>query len=574
MANHINILTDSTIGKIAAGEVVEKPASAVKELIENSIDAGADSIEIEVESAGQSLIRVADNGAGMLPKDAEISCQRHTTSKLKDISDLETIRTLGFRGEALSSISAVSKVDITTFNEEKSSGTHIYLESGEILKIRPAGRSKGTTVAVRDLFYNVPARRKFLKKEASELSEIVNTVGRLAISNPGIEFKLEQEKRSLLYAAKDMDTLARISLILGKDVSDHMVKIGSLSEKYKITGFVSRPSNTRRDRRNQIFFINGRYFQSKLLSDALYGAYRSMLERGRFPSAVLFIETDPGEIDVNVHPSKLLVKFKDERSLKNDVINAVKTSFDIVKQQVADRGHAESGEKIVSGPGDLAHCDDNVSQTEFSYTLKESFLRPVSSDRGMGLFEKGDIFQIGGCYIARIKGDRINVTDQHAAHERVLYEVFTNAAQKGAPEVQQLLFPERIDLSASEAVVVEKVMKDLGSLGFQVEAFGEKSFVVQAVPAIIKDRDVKTVVQDMISDIAELNLSKTEYVDQIIKIASCRGALKAGDRLGREEMWALLEQLERCSLPFTCPHGRPTQFDITLDEMEKRFRRK
>ncbi|MFH1395302.1 MAG: DNA mismatch repair endonuclease MutL [Candidatus Omnitrophota bacterium] len=586
MANSkIQILSDEIIGKIAAGEVVERPASVVKEIVENSIDAGSDSIEIDIESAGQSLIRVADNGEGMTLEDVKVACLHHATSKISGLNDLGSINTLGFRGEALSSISSVSQMDIITCSKFSESGVSAYLESGEVLKLRPAARIQGTTIEVRNLFYNVPARRKFLKKESAELSEIVNIVGRFILAYPHIEFKLKQAERNLLYAPKGMNLIDRIKLVLGNDLAEHMQEISDTDNDCQLTGFVSKPSSSRKDRRAQIFFVNGRFIRSKALSDAVYAAYYSLLEKGRYPAAVLFLNVSPETIDVNVHPAKLEVKFEDEKSIKESVKTAIRRSFaqkECYKpvDAVFNNNYEETLTARESGLN-----SENIpeSQTEFSYKVQTGFsehrsfrdkLSPVTAWEEPIFSRTGDIFQVGKCYIVQVKSDGIKIFDQHAAHERILFEFFTKVNPAGPVESQRLLFPVRIDVTAEENVIMEKFIQNFNCLGFSVEIFGEKSFIVQAVPAILKERDVKTVIIDILSDLLSYNSSKSDLADDFVKLASCRSAIKSGDELTRQEMISLMNQLAKCELPFTCPHGRPTMFEITLDELEKRFRRK
>ncbi|MFH1846436.1 MAG: DNA mismatch repair endonuclease MutL [Candidatus Omnitrophota bacterium] len=586
--NRINILNDDIIGKIAAGEVVERPASAVKELVENSIDAQADSIEIEIQAAGQSLIRIADNGVGMSGEDARIASKRHATSKINGIEDLDSIVTLGFRGEALSSIAAVSQMDIITCPRSETSGIYLYMEGGEILKVRPVGRSHGTTIEVRNLFYNVPARRKFLKKEASELAEIINVIGRFVVAYPGIEFKLSHSDRVLFHAPKEMKLIERIRLILGPDVANHMVRIpeSESDDICKIDGFVSIPSNTRKDRRSQMFFVNRRFVRNRLLSDSIYDAYRSLLERGRFPGAVLFISISPGEVDVNVHPMKLEVKFSDERTIRDAVKKAVQSAFENIKKTgdaintvqgslVQDTGFIEEEKPVLLGISE--------TQEEFAYEFNRTQDKPVGSGAKLQvsidkeqpeLSFSGQMHQVGGCYIVQIKEDTITIIDQHAAHERILYEFFSRGIETGAVEVQNLLFPVRMDLSAAEAVIMDKITSNFRILGFHIELFGDKSFIVQAAPAVLKDRDLKTVVYDVLASLTDYDKTRIEKIDELIKVTSCRAAIKAGDVLSNEEMIALIRQLNKCSLPFTCPHGRPTVQDITIDDLEKMFRRK
>ena len=580
----INILSDETIGKIAAGEVVERPASVVKELVENSIDAGSDSIEIELASSGQSLIRVADNGEGLASDDAKIACQRHTTSKIAGASDLEHITTLGFRGEALASISAVSQMDITSRSEREDAGVYAYFEGGQVQSMRPAARNKGTTIEVRNLFYNVPARKKFLKREATELAEIVKVVGRYIVANSDIEFKLTHDGRIIFHAQKEMDFKERIEMVLGGDVSRSIIEVSSLCGGYGITGYVSRPAETRKDKRAQMFFLNGRYIRSKILSDAVYDAYRSLLERGRYPAAVIFLSTSPREVDVNVHPTKMQVKFQKEREVKDVLTSAIKDVFDKVKTQ--EQYVSEAGIKVrqeeAGGEEEPVLPYSPDLQTEFSYDVAEResdsnvhVVKPVAaiSKIPTEVYDTAQIFQVGGCYIVQVKMEGITVTDQHAAHERILYEFFSSASDNAPKEMQNLLFPVRLDLAREEAVIMEKFLKDFSVLGFQIEPFGGGSFIVQAAPSILKDRDIKTVVYDVLSDLAERYNPRIDRLDELVKITACRAAIKEGDSLTSDEMISLLEQLKRCSLPFTCPHGRPTTFNITVDELEKRFHR-
>ncbi len=584
--NKIHVLAEDVIGKISAGEVVERPASVVKELVENSIDAGAGSVEIEVRGAGQALIRVADNGEGMDPDDAKTACQRHATSKIGGIEDLERIATLGFRGEALASIAAVSHMDIIS-SSRSDPGTHLYLESGEILKARPAGRARGTTVEVRNLFYNVPARRKFLKRDSTELAEIVSVVGRFMIAYPEMEFRLTHENRCLLHATNGMDIAERVRLVLGGDFADHMVEISGQAEKYRISGYVSRPSSTRKDRRGQLFYVNGRFVRSRALNEAIYVAYSSMLERGRYPSAVLFLTVEPATVDVNVHPTKLEVKFDDEKHVKDFVRRAIREKFDELRRDTA----APAAAPDTHGPEmpDFSGFPD--VQTEFSYGVESGSrlhgrAQTMWDDlEGAGLTGGGvrkeagdatgkDLFQVGGCYIVQIEEEGIVITDQHAAHERVLYEVFSRSSGERPVEKQNLLFPVRIDLAAAEALIMTKLADDFNELGFEIEPFGDRSFIVQASPAILRDRDMRTVITDVLGDIAACDLARIDRKEELIKTTSCRAAIKAGDRLNADEMRALLGQLENCELPFTCPHGRPTMVRIARVEMEKMFRRK
>jgi DNA mismatch repair protein MutL len=578
----IRMLNEETIRKISAGEVVERPASVVKELIENSIDAGADSVDVEIGLSAQNLIRVADNGSGMGADDAAMAFKRHATSKIEMIEDLGKITTLGFRGEALASIAAVAQIDLTTKRSSDASGLYMYVESGEIRNSRPAARDRGTTIEVRNLFYNVPARRKFLKKEATETAEIVEVFSRMVLSHPDVGFKLEQSGRCILDAPPGMDIRGRMGLILGEGDPSGMLRVFNAKSYVTVDGFISAPSCTRKDKRGQIFFVNGRYVRNRVLSDALYASYRSLLERGRFPRGVLFITMPPDRVDVNVHPAKLEIKFEEESVVREALIGAVEKGFEQVKAAQNEM------QKDPSRADDILSHNDEIpvfkglheNQTEFNYgppDENDTASIAVSREDTGGVCFSRRMFQLGGSYIVRTTDEKILITDQHAAHERVLYEFFSKVFSSAAIESQGLLFPLKIDLSSSESAVMDQIIPGFCKLGFDIESFGEKSFIVRGVPPVIKPQHLDTVIKDIISDISASATAKapgkTGYVEELVKLLSCRAAIKAGDILTEDEMEDLFLQLRKCELPFTCPHGRPINVEINLKELEKRFRR-
>jgi len=585
MVSKIRLLSEDVVGKIAAGEVVERPASVVKELLENSIDAGADSIIVELEDSGSALIRIADNGEGMKEEDVKIACLRHATSKIRDVKDLENIHTLGFRGEALASIAAVSLMEITSCDGTADQGVYAYLEGGKIRKMSPAGRAQGTTIEIRNLFYNVPARRKFLRKGSTELAAVTEVLTRFIVSYPGIEFKLSHGAKTLIHTTKEMDLFERIRCVMGEEIAGELTKIEFSRDRYSVSGYVSRPASTRKDKNLQMFFVNRRYVRSKFLSDAVQDSYESLVERGRYPAAILFVSVDPGEVDVNVHPMKLLVKFSDEKPIRNIVVGAIKTAFNNL------RGSVSLGQMVTAGRTNTDFSSETPvlrgveeTQKEFPYNafeekkggaiLKDGAKEAYRVVLNAGHFEEERLMQIGGCYIAKIEKDGLSITDQHAAHERILYEYFSKAVKGMSGNTQNLLFPIRIDISASETVLMEGLLDGFRALGFEIGHFGGNTYTVEAVPAILKDKDIKKVICDVLSDLTSSDRGKVDPLEELIKRMACRAAVKAGDSLNSKEMGVLLEDLTKCDLPFTCPHGRPTMLKITVDELEKRFHRK
>ncbi|MDD4012837.1 MAG: DNA mismatch repair endonuclease MutL [Candidatus Omnitrophica bacterium] len=580
----VHVLSDEVIGKIAAGEVVERPASVVKELVENSLDAGAKSVMIDLEAAGQGLIRVSDDGQGMTEEDAMLACEHHATSKISAITDLDSLATFGFRGEALSSIASVSHLLLTTRTRDSDSGVSIQVESGKVREVKPAARAHGTTVEVRNLFFNVPARKKFLKSDSTELSEIINVTGRFALSYPEAEFKLSHGGRVILHAASGLDQIGRIRLVMGQDVAEGMMPISYRSGKLSMTGYISKPSVTRKDRYSQVLFVNKRFVRSKSITDAVMDAYSSLLERGRYPAVALFLEVPASEVDVNVHPAKLLVKFSEEKMIKTHVYDSIVHAFSVLKRETG--GQDTTLEENTFGstlglPGGMAPSQRLQTQASFEYAVEPE--RTAFLGGGLkvgwegaprGFTHEGEpLFQVGKCFIVRIKDNGLGIIDQHAAHERIFYEYFSNAVRSGSKEAQNLLFPVRLDLTARDAEVMETATEAFCALGFKIEHFGDRSYVVQTVPAILNDADIKSVIMDALGDLSSRVGRKIDHIDEMIKIMACRAAVKAGDELSEHEMNSILEQLKKCDLPFTCPHGRPTVIEISVEDMEKMFRR-
>jgi len=569
----IKILSKDTINKIAAGEVIERPASVVKELVENSLDAGSKSIFIGIKKAGKWLIRVADDGAGMSPQDAELACKSHSTSKIESSEDLQHILTLGFRGEALASIAAVSQIRILTCTDSSEGATDLYLEGGELIDKKISGRSKGTTVEVRNLFYNTPARRKFYKTDTTEFYHIVDVVSHYILAFPEVEFKLIHGGRKIFHATVDMNLEHRIEEVLGEDVFSNLIKLNFCDNLFKLSGFVSKPAYTRKDRKQQMFFVNKRYVQNATLSHALYQAYHTLVERGRYPAAILFIEISPDQIDVNIHPTKLQIKFLSTNFVHDKFQYAVSETIQDLKSDKNIKESYDKSEKTLKSSSGYTESG-SWENTVFDFKQKEGIFEGLKYDKYIKPEGDFGIYQIDNTYIINILPGKIKITDQHAAHERILYELFCKAWQGKEIEMQNLLLPYRIDLSKQESILLEKHLDLFKMLGFEIEEFGQDSFSIQSVPAVIKYRDIKKIFLDILDEIQDLKKDQKNIAEEIIKITACRSAIKAGDSLSKVEIRTLLKDLEKCKLPFTCPHGRPTQIEIDNKELEKRFRRK
>ena len=583
----IRILSEDTANKIAAGEVIERPASVVKELVENALDAGATEIRIELADGGKRLIRVTDNGVGMSREDAVLALKRHATSKISSADDLFAIRTLGFRGEALPSIASVSRMEIVTRREGEDFGTMAVCAGGEVLEVADAGAPIGTSISVSELFQNIPARQKFLKTAQTELGHIVELVNRFVISHCEADITLFHNDRQILKSPGSSRLLDAILTVFGRDAAEAVMPIERESESYRVYGFVSRPSYSKPNRSGQLFFVNRRFVRNRNLIHALDDAYRGILPQGRFPLFVGFVDVDPQLVDVNVHPTKIEVKFTREYEVHNLLSMSVRDAL-------------SSSAVSPSGVDELPVAIPEIHRPTFAQPDGRPILPPASSldleaFRGalaarmsqppQGLPESpagedGDLLsgasvlvQARNMYIVAQGPKGILLLDQHIVHERILYDQLANAG--GDMEVQRLMMPFTLSLGRREALVLENKLDDLRSLGFDIEPFGKDAFVVRAVPALIAEKNYEQILRDTIEELTELTLAKRLMIhrEAVLATSACKMAVKAGDRLSYDEMARLLSDLRQTSNPYLCPHGRPIVVCISNRDLDKMFGR-
>jgi DNA mismatch repair protein MutL len=579
----IRILPDHVINKIAAGEVVERPSSVVKELMENAIDAGGTEIVVEVQQGGRDVISVADNGCGMDAEDVTLAGIRHSTSKISAESDLERITTMGFRGEALSSISAVSRLTLISRTEREECGTCVEIEGGVRKDTKKVSRSVGTTVEVRDLFFNTPARRKFLKTVPTEMSHISSILNQMVLVNVSVGFRLIHQKHELLSVPAGSDILARIETLYGADLAKELIPLSAESQLLKISGFIARPSYTRSDRYYQFTFVNKRPVVNKSLSHAIYEAYDGLLPADRYPVSILFIVIACDQVDVNVHPAKREVRFRDEKKVHDIVAGEIKRALksaglirEIFPVEPASGGTKSSYHMPVGFLAPGSRPDPLVEEARGLYSVSK--LHPAASpavdaSSGTGPFF-GPFVQLRNSYIVTQDEEGILIIDQHAAHERIVYEDLVKRLRSASLELQHL-FPVSVELPLSDVAVIEENMVLLNSLGFEMEGFGRNTFVIRAVPALLGKVNPKRLLLDMIDDLRHLD--RTDGLEKLKEktchIVACHAAIRAGDRLSPEEIIHLIKRLSACDISIACPHGRPTTVRLTWSELEKRLAR-
>ena len=574
-------LPEDLINKIAAGEVIERPASVVKELVENSIDAGATFIEVEIKNAGKHLIRVTDNGLGMSFEDAKLSLVRHATSKIRTADDLHNIRTLGFRGEALASIAAVSHFVLTTKVRESLSGFRIVCSGGVVQTEQEAGTSDGTTIEIHDLFFNTPVRKKFLKSDASEIGHIVDIITHYALVNPKISFRCVNDGNAILQTDGQGDLLGVVAAVYGRNVVKELVPVHAESDGFSISGFVSKPTFSRGDKSQQHFFVNGRAVKNAVLDAAMHEAYHSTLFIHRHPFAVLLLDVEPQIVDVNIHPTKKEVKFEKSDVIYRFVYHAVR---DVLQNEnlipVQSFQGPDASALRSSLPSSSSLSSSSLFQKPFDTTSQAALQSAVHSpalevrSHGEKVPQMKLLGQVQKTFFVAEAEDGLLIIDQHIVQERVFYERFMTQYLSTAVKTQALLEPAVFDSSPAEAALIRHYLSEFEKFGFAVEEFGTSHFLIRSVPSIFGKVQAADVVRDLVHQFEESKRnSVVSLAEAVITRMACRASVKAGDTFSNQEMQQWLYELEKCTLAYHCPHGRPIFIKITADELEKMFLR-
>ena len=570
----IQVLDDHTINQIAAGEVIERPASVVKELVENSLDANAKNIWIRIEDGGTSLVMIRDDGDGMDADDAELAFQKHSTSKIRSFDDLQTVNTSGFRGEALPSIASVSRLRITTCKKGSDIGTRITIEGNNNLDVEEYTAPQGTTIEVADLFFNTPARAKHLKRTATELQHIVKTVTIEAIRRPDVAFNLVHGERKLVEApASDLKT--RIGILLGREASRELIEFSGVGENLKLEGFLTKPAVSRKSMAGLYLHVNGRPIQARNICYSIRGAYGSLLHDGHFPVGALFLEIPAEDVDVNVHPAKTIVRIAREEKINKELRTIIKqilseqaliANIDLEKSKNDILFEMPSANTVVRSRATPVTSIDSFQQ-EFDVTLKEEEIETnMPSMRPLTLIENK--------YIVAMGSDGLYIIDFHAAHERVMYERLKNQARFKRIGKQDLLKAISLELSKSEANAFEEMLPQINEMGFDVEKFGPSSFMIRSVPALLAGSEPERI-REAIDDIVESGSMKSaeEKHTYMMYTVACHSALRAGDKLTMAQMEFIIREMESIPNPYACVHGRPTVMTITPSELDKKFKR-
>jgi len=586
----IKLLSETLINQIAAGEVVERPSSCVKELIENSIDAGANEIVVEIKNAGKDLIKITDNGCGMDREDAEMAFLRHATSKIISEKDLWDIATMGFRGEAIASIASVSKMILRTKTRDNNAGTEIICEGGEIKTIQDCGMKDGTQIEVCDLFYNTPAREKYLRKDTTELTNIIATVNTIALTHPEIGFRLINNDKIHFDLPKTDDVKRRIADIFGKATMDAMIPIFYGGSEFKINGFIGKPVIARGDSKHQYIFVNRRPIQHHLIAYKVKEAFHSMLMEGKKPVFIINIEIDPSLIDVNVHPRKTEIRFEDESMVLKTVFGSVNSALD--SHNLVPKAYTEAS-RYMSDKFPQDHASSSYSGGNFGESPDKNFGGAFTAEDAMKFtrligreqssLELGDekigmkaVTQIANSYIVAQNNDGLVLVDQHAAHERVRYFELMDQFVSQQKRIQPLLVSQDLDITSDEVEILKDNLEIFSGLGFEIEEGPSKTMTIYAVPAMLSSEDTNEVIHGVLTDISKekspSNLQGKR--ESVIHYMACRSAIKFGQKLNLTEMDALIEQMGKIDRPYTCPHGRPTMITLSFDELQRMFGRK
>lgn len=601
-------LPELVINQIAAGEVIERPASVVKELVENALDAGASHVQVDLEEGGAKLVRVSDDGVGMSAADLELAFEPHATSKLRDASDLDHIASLGFRGEALASVGSVARCTITSRQREAETGLRLENEGGRRGEVTEAGGPRGSTVEVRDLFYNTPARRRFLKRPSTELSRCLEVVQRAALGQLGVGFVATHDGRRVFDVEAGMDLQDRIRRIFGAELSEALVPVEGDDGSVRLFGYVAPPRFSRRDTARQMWFLNGRTVKDRVLMRCLKESYRGFLVEGRQPVAFLHLSMDPSLVDVNVHPAKAEVRFREDRRLFGFLVNALRagvqqTDMATPGASLLERAAARDGlsqrERRANHPGQERFRDAGAvaPRPREPFVVREvpgeapPAAPPIVDLPGAGAAGaaptmegapredslEGPFLQVDRTYLVRALPDGFEVIDQHALHERITFEGLRREVRAGRVEVQRFLMPEVVEVSRSELELLVEHRDALARIGIELDAFGETDIAVQGLPARLKRPNAAGVVRDLADVLARTGKAPDaeDVIEEVLHRASCRSSCMAGDALSEEEIRALLERgRELGAADQTCPHSRPTRVRFTLEDLERAFHRR
>ncbi len=598
MPSRIRILSEDLANRIAAGEVVEGPHSVVKELVENALDAGADAIGLDVKGAGSDLVRVSDNGVGMNRDDALAAFDRFATSKISSAGDLEAIDTLGFRGEALPSIASVARVRLTTCEPGSDEATEVDIVGGEVRDVRPAGRATGTTVEVSSLFFNTPARRKFLRSDRVELRKVLELIAEYAVLYPAVRFDVTVDGRSVMSLPPSTSVAERAAAVMGSGRAGTMLDFESSDGPYVVRGVLGVPSIARTRGALEIIAVNGRPVRSRLVTAAVRNGYGELLPRSRHPVFALLIDADPRFVDANVHPTKREIRFSEDRRVFALVERSVRET--LLAHDIAPSLAGPESEALIRESGDDATVEmqlefpragrtgeaggqgpDGPAQARFSNvaaetdTLRESTGPVRPADDGERASEAAKFWQLHGMYIFIQTREGVLVVDQHAAHERILYEEardrLSGTAEAGPS--QQLLFPIAVELSPSEWETLGQVDALLERLGFSVRPMSGRTVMLEAVPGAFQHWPQDRILHEVLDEIPSGSPAMRELIESMATTFACKTAIKAGQKLSEEEMRGLIDRLFATELPFSCPHGRPTFMRMTLRELDRKFGR-
>lgn len=618
MPDIIQLLPDSVANQIAAGEVVQRPASAVKELIENSIDAGADKIQLIIKDAGKTLIQIIDNGCGMSPTDARMSLERHATSKIRKAEDLFAIRTMGFRGEAMASIAAIAQVEIKTKLHDEELGTLIIVEGSEVIKQEPCATASGTSICIKNLFYNIPARRNFLKSNPVEMRHIIDEFQRVALAHPEIHFTLHHEGQEV-YHLPQTQLKQRILHLLGNNYNERLVPVDEETSIIQLKGFIGKPSFAKKTRGDQFFFVNNRFIKDPYLNHAVMTAFEELLPDDCYPLYVLFIDIDPSKIDINVHPTKTEIKYQDEKAIYAIIRSAVKRSLgrynitptlDFNQETGFDRMITPKALDDINPPKIQFNPDfnpfaaekktvrenpvyknsgenwgiptnwDTLYQVAKENTLEQTSME-LSSNHEFKIDEEStvetvnqrQVFQIHQRYIISQLKSGFMLIDQQAAHERILYERFLEQLDNHKGLSQQSLFPQTVTLNTTDFALVNELLPAFHALGFQIREFGKNTLVIEGVPADIpENNNLAAMLEELIEGFKNNHtILKLDKRDNLARTLAKNAAIKSGTKLDPEEMHTLIDQLFACNMPGLAINGKQIIIKITLEELAERF---